>query len=115
MYESIRFNISQHQRILKADKTLSIYETLNETRLQIAKLLKFSCMHVFSKEAKNRAQKSAENWIELQARIMDLETDTQMSGTARRLPIEDNREQRLINLEIPVLVRSLKSSNVELG
>ena len=26
-----------------------------------------------------------------------------------------NRAQRLINLEIPVLVRSLKSSNVELG
>ena len=27
----------------------------------------------------------------------------------------ENRAQRLINLEIPVLVRSLKSSNVELG
>ena len=26
-----------------------------------------------------------------------------------------NRAQQLINLEIPVLVRSLKSSNVELG
>ena len=28
---------------------------------------------------------------------------------------EESRAQRLINLEIPVLVRSLKSSNVELG
>ena len=30
-------------------------------------------------------------------------------------PLLANRAQRLINLEIPVLVRSLKSSNVELG
>ena len=40
MYESIKFDITQHQRILKADKALSIHETLDKTRLQIAKLLK---------------------------------------------------------------------------
>ena len=61
-------------------------------------IVKFSCKHVYSKEAKNRAQRSTENWIELQARIMDLETDAQIPGTARRLPIEDTREQEELDI-----------------
>ena len=68
------------------------------TLATIAWIMKFSCRHIYSKEAKNRAQKSNENWIELQARIMDLETDAQITGTARRPQIEDAREQEELDI-----------------
>ena len=35
-----KFDITQEQRILKADKALGIHEILDKTRLQIAKLIK---------------------------------------------------------------------------
>ena len=45
-------------------------------------------------------------YVTTKTKLFDLEIDN------KEPPV---REQRLINLEIPVLVSSLKSSNVELG
>ena len=59
----------------------------------------------------------------MQTKVMEEEDDDEdnMSTTKGNRGIRSERErerelaQRLINLEIPVLVRSLKSSNIELG
>ena len=66
--------------------------------------------------------------LRLKGRALALENIQELADDSRRAEKEEQdmnalrgeqirvvRAQRLINLEIPVLVRSLKSSNVELG
>ena len=58
--------------------------------------------------------KKVENYIGIERVSDGLKSDQIISGTSL-LYAYKNRAQQLINLEIPVLVRSLKSSSLEFG